>query len=411
MPVEWLGSIPPGGRVFLPYGAGEPQTLIEDLVSGAGSLASQIEIVGMFVRNNFPFTDPGLKGKVHSRSLFAGPGVGEAVVQGMASYVPCHLSQVPALLSSRLTPDVALLHLSPPDENGYCGYGLHVENVPEVAALAKVLVGEINLQMPPTVGPGRLHVSSLNQIVWSDRAVLTVSRRPPGRLDRAVAEQVARLIPDNAVLQVGIGGIPDAVLAEMANRRHLRLHTGLFTDAAKELLESGAILEPVVTALAMGTSDLYSFCRRNPRVEFHPASFTHNQEVIRQIPGFVSVNSALEVDLTGQVNSEAIGERLVAGVGGQLDFIRGSLLSPGGRAILALSSTTRDGRASRIVPGLGRHVTVPRSDVQWVVTEYGAANLQGLTLQERAKALIAIAHPDHRSWLAQQWDRHAGIPD
>jgi acetyl-CoA hydrolase len=355
--------------------------------------------------------EPELSDRFRHTAFFIGPNVREAVQAGRADFMPVFLSEIPRLIATGDIPvDVALIHVSPPDEHGFCSYGVGVECTKAAAERARQVVALVNPRMPRSLGDSFIHVTRLGSIVEVDRPVLELPHGPgPGDVARAIGAHVAELIEDGATLQMGIGEIPDAVLLFLKEKRNLGIHTEMFSDGVVDLAEAGVItnrwkhVHPgrIVTSFVYGTERLYRFVHDNPFVEFHPCDYTNDTARIRKNDNVVAINSALEVDLSGQVVADSIGFRIYSGIGGQMDFMRGSALSKGGKPIIALLSTAAGGTVSRIVPVLkaGSGVVTTRGHVHWVVTEYGAVNLFGLSLRQRAEALISIAHPDVRGDL------------
>lgn len=357
-----------------------------------------------------PLADPAVSPHVRIVSLFCGAGIRQAVAEGRADYVPVHLSDIPRLIRDRTFPiDVAVVQLSWPDEHGWCSLGVSVDSARQAVDSATVVIAELNRQMPRTLGQGALHLDDLDAWIVTDRPLLERVAPPPTPEVAAIGAHVATLVEDGATLQAGIGGIPNAVLAALGDKQDLGLHTEMFSDAAIDLIEAGVITNRrkamhvgrTVVAFVAGTRRTYDFVHDNPGVAFHPTDHTNAQDVIVRQHRMTSINAALEVDLSGQVCADSIGEAIYSGFGGQVDFVRGAALAPGGKAILALPATARGGALSRLVPVLkpGAGVVTTRAHVQYVVTEFGVADLRGATLRERAERLIAIAHPDHRADL------------
>ncbi len=357
-----------------------------------------------------PLADPAVAPHVRIVSLFCGAGIRCAVADGRADYVPVHLSDIPRLIRDRTFPiDLAVVQLSWPDANGWCSLGVSVDSARQAVDSASVVIAELNRQMPRTLGRGAVHLDELDAWIVTDRPLL--ERLAPALTPEvaAIGALVATLVEDGATLQAGIGGIPNAVLAALKGKQDLGLHTEMFSDAAIDLLEAGVITNRrktlhqgrTIVAFVAGTRRTYDFVHDNPDVAFHPTDYTNAQEVIVRQHRMTSINAALEVDLTGQVCSDSIGESIYSGFGGQVDFVRAAALAPEGKAILALPATAKGGTVSRIVPVLkpGAGVVTTRAHVQYVVTEFGIADLRGATLRERAERLIAIAHPDHRADL------------
>ncbi len=405
-----LRAVRSGHTVYLGSACGEPQTLIEALVADYKRLES-VRIICSMSPRDAKYLRLDLKGHFNLLAIQLGGSMVEAVRAGYADYLPCNVSQVPQLVGAGpLVPDVALIQLSPPDAYGYCSFGVSVDYTKTAAEHAGVVIAEINDQMPRTLGDCMIHVSQLTRVVESSRPVAELPEQPPAdAVSLAIGSLIADLIPDGATFQIGLGSIPSAVLAALSTKRDLGIHSGMISDAVIPLIENGVVTnaaKPVntgksVAMMLLGTSKLYRFAHANPDVELHPATYTHNLDIIRQIPDFIAINSALQVDLTGQVNAETIGGLQISGVGGQMDFVRGAALSPGGKAIIALPSTAAKGKVSRIVRRLdeGAAITTARADVHYVITEYGVADLRGKGLRERARCLAAIAHPAFRAAL------------
>jgi acetyl-CoA hydrolase len=354
-----------------------------------------------------------LSASFRHNAFFIGSNVREAVNEGRADFTPIFLSEIEALFESGQMPiDVALIHVSPPDEHGFCSFGVGVEVTKTAAMKAEYVIAQVNPQMPRALGDSFIHVSNVTYFVPVDTPILELPRVRMGEEHAQIGQNVAELIRDGDTLQMGIGAIPDAVLAFLKDRRDLGVHTEMFSDGIVELVEAGIItgakktLHPgkMVASFVLGSRRLYDFLNNNPLVELHPSYYVNDPFVIAQNRNMVAINSALQVDLTGQVVADSIGHTFYSGIGGQVDFIRGSARSKGGRPIIALLSTAKNGEISRIVseidPGAG--VVTSRGDVHYVVTEYGVAYLHGKTIRERAKALINIAHPAFREDLTRQ---------
>jgi acyl-CoA hydrolase len=342
--------------------------------------------------------------------VFIGANVREAVNDGRADYTPIYLSEIEELFESGAMPiDVALIEVSPPDSHGFCSFGVGVDTTLTAAKCAKHVVAQVNAQMPRTYGDSFIHVSDIDVIVESTRPLCALEKTEPSEMQVAIARNVASLIEDGAVLQTGIGGIPDAVLPLLMNRKDLGVHSELVSDGVIPLIEAGVIngarknFKPrkVILGFALGSKDLFDFVDNNPIFEFHPTAYTNDPLSIARNDNMVAINSALQVDLTGQVCSDSIGTYFYSGIGGQVDFLRGAAHSKGGKPIIALQSTAKDESVSRIVPMLspGAGVVTSRGLIRYVVTEYGVAYLHGKSIRERAKALIEIAHPKFRDEL------------
>jgi acyl-CoA hydrolase len=397
-----------GDRVFVHTAAACPRQLVIALAARAPELRN-VEIVHLHTDGPAPYLDPSCAGSFHHLALFVGPNARQAVAEGRADYLPVFLSEIPALFrSGRLPIDVALVQVSPPDRHGFCSLGVSVDASRAAVQCARHVVAQVNPNMPRTHGDALLHVDEIDTLVTVDDPLPEHERPVLGEVEHAIGRHVAALVEDGATLQMGIGAIPDAVLSSLGSHQRLGIHTEMFSDGLIDLVESGVVtnaekrIHPgkIVATFAMGTRRLYDFMDDNPQVAMLDVAYVNDTAVIRRNPRVTAINSCIEVDLTGQICADSIGTRHYSGVGGQMDFIRGASLSPGGKPIIALPSTTSRG-TSRIAPVLqpGAGVVTTRAHVHWVVTEYGAVNLYGLGLRQRAKALIGIAHPDHREAL------------
>lgn len=406
---EAVRRITSGMRVYLTGNCSVPQTLLAALVRRAPELWD-VEITQVLTIGPADYVAPEMAGHLRVNTLFISDNVRAAVAEGRADFTPVFLSEVPRLFKSGLlAPDVALVHVSPPDEHGFCSFGIEVGLTKPAAQSAKLIIAEMNPRMPRTLGDSFIHLSKLDLVVPVDYPLPEVQMGATTETVQRIADHVAGLIPDGATLQTGIGAIPDAVLTRLENHKDLGIHTELFSDGIIELINRGIItgerktLHPgkVIAGFVLGTQRLYDFIHDNPVIEFHPQDYVNDPFVIAQNARMVAINSAVEVDLTGQVCADSIGPRLYSGVGGQLDFIYGASRSPGGVPIIALPSTALGGKASRIVAMLkqGAGVTTSRNHVHFVVTEHGVAELYGKTVRQRARALIAIADPAFREDL------------
>ena len=410
-----------GMRVFLHGAAATPTRLIEAL-SRRTDLAD-LTLYHLHTTGPAPFAEAGQEGRFFSVSLFTGPPLRAAVDAGRADFMPIFLSDIPLLFSSgRIPLDVAMLQVSPPDRHGYCTLGTSVDTALAAAASARHVIVEVNERMPRTHGNTLLHVNKISAFVRVDAPLPVHEPSAPEPVTDAIGEHASALVRDGATLQMGIGAIPDAVLRRLMNKQDLGIHTEMFSDGVVDLAEAGAItnrrknLHPgrIITSFVLGSQRVYDFVHDNPFVEFHPCDHTNDTARIRRNNDVVAINSALEVDLSGQVCADSIGHRIYSGIGGQMDFIRGSALSKRGCPIIALPSTAAKGRLSRIVPSLtpGAGVVTTRGHVHWIVTEFGAVNLFGLSLRQRAEALISVAHPDFRGELRRAFAavRHVALP-
>jgi 4-hydroxybutyrate CoA-transferase len=398
-----------GDRVYVHEGCATPEILVEALLRRAPDLRG-VEITHMMTLGAADYTRPEYEGHFRHSGLFLGANVREAVAEGRADYTPIFLSEIEQLFSSGELPlDVVLLQVSPPDEHGYMSLGVGVDCTLTAARCGRHVIAEVNHEMPRSLGDSFLHVSKVSAIVETSHPLLELEPPPFTALQRHIAEHVASLIPDGATLQTGIGGIPDAVLTCLGDKRDLGIHSEMCSDGVIPLIESGVVngerktlhRGKVVTGFVLGTRRLFKFIHENPIFEFHPTAYTNDPFVIAQNEHMIAINSALQVDLTGQVCADSIGTRPYSGFGGQLDFIRGAARSKGGKPIIALPSTAKNGTVSRIAPVLdpGAGVVTTRADVHYVVTEHGIAYLHGKTLRQRAEALIAIADPKFRDEL------------
>ncbi len=407
---EAVRCIRSGDHVWVHAGCNNPEELVAAMVGRAGELQN-VEVAHLLTFGRADHTDPKYAGAFRHRALFTGGNVRKAVNEGRADYVPVFLSEIPKLIKQRILPiDVALVHLSPPDEHGFCSFGVGVECTKAAAEAAREVVALVNAQMPRSLGDSFIHVSKLTHVVEVDRLPVELPGAGQiGPVAKQIGGHIADLIPDGATLQMGIGEIPDAVLLFLTDKKHLGIHTEMFSDSLIELFESGVITGErktlhagkIVASFILGTKKTFDFLDNNPFVEFHPSDYVNDPFIVARHDHMIAINSAISVDLTGQVNSDSIGTSVYSGFGGQVDFIRGAARSKGGKPIIALPSTAKDDAVSRIVDQLapGAGVVTSRADVHYVVTEYGVADLYGKSLRERAMALINIAHPNFRDEL------------
>ncbi|MDR3702695.1 MAG: acetyl-CoA hydrolase/transferase C-terminal domain-containing protein [Candidatus Sulfopaludibacter sp.] len=398
-----------GDRVWIHTGCATPEVLVGAMVRRARDL-QDVEIYHMVACGSAAYSQPEMASHFRLNCLFLSGCVRDAVAEGRADYTPVSLGDIERLMDSGDLPvDVALIQTAPPDAHGFLSLGVSVDCTLAAALKARVVIAEVNDQMPRTLGDTFLHISKVAAVVETSRPLIELRPEAPTPVQEGVARHVASLIPDGATLQMGIGGIPNAVLACLGDRRDLGIHSEMCSDGVVPLIESGVIngarksLHPgkAVAGFVLGSKVLFDFLHRNPAFEFRPTRYVNDPFVIAQNDNMISINSALQVDITGQVCSDSIGTRPYSGFGGQLDFIRGAGRSKGGKPIIALPATARRGALSRIVPMLdpGAGVVTTRSDVHYVVTEYGVAYLRGKTLRQRAEALIAIADPRFRDEL------------
>jgi len=405
---EALALVRSDTNLFIHGACATPAPLIDALC--ARHDLESVRIYHLHTAGPAPFADPGREKEFRSVSLFTGAPLRKAIAESRADFVPIFLSDIPGLfLSGSVKLDVALLQVSPPDRHGMCSLGTSCDAAKAAAATARLVIAEINEQMPRTHGNNVIPFASLSAFIATNRPLHEHGAEPETPVEARIGELVADLIEDGSTLQMGIGGIPDAVLSRLHGKKDLGIHTEMFSDRVVDLVESGAVTNRlknvgvgrIITSFTNGTKRLFDFINDNPLVAFYPCDWTNDTSVIRKNPKVVAINSAIQIDLTGQVCADSIGHRIYSGIGGQMDFIRGAALSPGGKPIIALPSTASSGRISRICVQLaaGAGVVTTRGHVHWVVTEYGAVNLHGKTLRERAAMLISIAHPDFRAEL------------
>lgn len=418
MPIDWKSRAVPASdvvsvvrsdtNVFVHGACATPTPLLEALCARR-DLAS-VKLYHLHTAGPAPFAAAGRENEFRSVSLFTGAPLRQAIAESRADFVPIFLSDIPGLfLSGAVKLDVAFLQVSPPDAHGLCSLGTSCDAAKAAAETARVIVAEINEQMPRTHGNNVLPFDRIHAFIATDRPLLEHHLEPETAVEARIGEIVAGLVDHGSTLQMGIGGIPDAVLTRLHDKKDLGIHTEMFSDRIVDLVESGAVTNRlkavgtgrIITSFINGTRRLFDFVNDNPLVAFYPCDWTNDTSVIRKNPKVVAINSAIEIDLTGQVCADSIGHRIFSGIGGQMDFIRGAALSPGGKPIIALPSTAARGKISRLVVQLnaGAGVVTTRGHVHWVVTEYGAVNLHGKSLRERGEALISIAHPDFRAEL------------
>lgn len=411
-PQAAVAKVESRNRIYLGGGAGVPQILVNELINRANELEN-VEIVHILHFGAAPYVDSKYQKSFRHNALFIGPNVREAVQNGRADFTPIFLSETPRLFKNNILPlDFAFIQVSPPDEHGFCSFGVEVGCTKPAAEVSKVVVAEVNQQMPRTLGDSFIHVRDLDIVVEVDYPLNEAPQGGTSPVHDKIGQIIADMIPNGATLQMGIGSIPDAVLRNLKNHRELGIHTELFSDGVVNLVEEGIItgahktLHPgkVVAGFLFGSKKLYKFIHNNPIIEMHPTDYVNDPFIIAQNDNMVSINSALEVDLTGQISADSIGPRFYSGVGGQLDFVRGAARSKGGKPIIALPATAKGGKISRIVPSLklGAGVTTTRNDIHYVVTEYGVAYLYGKTIRQRARALINIAAPEFRAELEEK---------
>jgi 4-hydroxybutyrate CoA-transferase len=407
---EAVKAIRSGDHVWIHSGCSNPEELVSAMVGRAGELEG-VELSHILTLGTAEYVRPEYAGSFRHRALFTGPNVRDAVNEGRADFVPVHLHQIPRLIHDRiLQVDVALIHISPPDEHGFCSYGVEVGCTKAAAERARTVIALVNKRMPRALGDAFINVSKLTHVVEVDRDPLAISMSAPlTETARGIGQNVAAIIEDGATLQMGIGEIPDAVLLHLKDKRNLGIHTELFSDGLVDLVESGVVTNEektlhrgkTIASFGLGGRRTFEFIDNNPFVEFHPIDYVNDPYVISQNEKMVAINSALAVDITGQVCADSLGSAIYSGFGGQVDFIRGAARSKGGKPIIAMPSVACQGTVSRICDVLaeGSGVVTTRADVHYVVTEHGVASLFGKSLRERAAELIAVAHPDFRADL------------
>ncbi len=411
-PAAALEQVRPGQRIFVGTGCAQPQILVKALADRAGELGDT-EIVHLLTFGEAPYASRELASQFRVNSFFIADNVRSIIQEGMGDYTPIFLSDIPRLFSSGQLPlDVALVQVTPPDDRGRCSLGVSVDIVKSAMANASLVIAEVNEQMPRVLGDSYVDIWDLDAIVPVDSPVLEVPPPEPGDLTRKIGEYVAALVDDGSTLELGIGDIPHAVLEFLGEKQDMGLHTEMLTDAVIPMIEKGVIngsrksldRGKVVASFCLGTKKLYDYIDGNPTFAFHPTEYVNDPHVISQQNKMVAINVALEVDLTGQVCADSIGSKFFSGIGGQVDFNRGAARSEGGKAIIAMPATALAGEKSRIVSQLapGAGVVTTRGDVHYVVTEYGVAYLHGKSVQDRALALISIAHPDFRAELLRE---------
>ena len=409
--VKWIKS---GDRISISHAAGEPTHIIDAMVANREAYRD-VEICHMVPLGECAYAQPGMEAYFRHNAIFVGARTRNTIKDGHGDFTPCYFSQIPNLWSRTLPLDVALIHVSPPDKHGYCSLGVSVDYSKHAVEQAKMVIAQINPQMPRTLGDSFIHVSQMDHIVEYDAPLIELP--PPGITDveRAIGEHCASMIQDGDCLQLGIGAIPDAVLLFLKDKKDLGIHTEMFSDGVVELAEAGVINNSrknlhrgvMVATFLMGTKRLYDFVDGNPMVRMYPATYTNDPYIAGMNDNLVSINSCVQVDLLGQVCAESVGTTQISAVGGQVDFVRAAAISKGGRSIIAMPSIAAQGTISKIVPVLdeGAAVTTNRYDVEYIVTEYGVANLKYRSVRDRARMLIDIAHPQFRDELKDAFER------
>jgi acyl-CoA hydrolase len=407
-----VSVIKSGDRVYYGGNAAIPQTLVRALADRRAELEN-VQLNHVLLLGDDPLSTPEMAGHFRHNSLFVGPADRKAVNDGRADYVPIFLYMIPRLFTERVVPvDVSMIAVSPPDEHGFMSLGVETLASKAACTASRHVIAQVNERMPRVLGDSFRHVRNVDAIVEATEPLPTLEPGPPNEVELAISQHILKLIEPGMTVQMGIGGIPDAVFAAMDGSLELGIHTEMLSDQAMKAIERGVVtgsrktLHPgkVLITFALGSDELYDFLDNNPLIEAHPVNYVNDPFIISQNEKMLAINSAVEVDLTGQVCSDSIGTFIYSGFGGQVDFIRGAARSQGGKPVIALSSTAKGGTLSRIVPMLkpGAGVVTSRADVHYVVTEFGAANIFGKNLRERAEALIKIAHPDFQDELMLQ---------
>lgn len=414
---EAVKFVKSGDRVYVQAAAATPTILTKALTDRASEL-KDVEICHLHTEGDAPYANPALKDSFHVNSFFIGKNVRHTLAAGNGSYTPVFLSELPILFRKKVVPlDVVFIHVSPPDKHGYCSLGVSIEATVAAIENAKIVIAQVNPQMPRTFGDGIIHVSEINYLVEVNIPIHSQEMAIITPEEDKIGTYVASLIDDRSTLQMGIGSIPNAALAKLTNHKDLGLHTEMFSDGVIDLIEKdvincnykGVYRGRALATFLIGSKRLYDFIDDNPFIEMKESSYVNDTAKIRKNPKMVAINSAIEVDVTGQVCADSIGAKMYSGVGGQMDFIRGASLSEGGKAIIALPSITKKGE-SRIVPFLkqGAGVVTTRSHIHYVITENGIADLYGKTLKQRMKALIRIAHPNFQEQIERDFFKVSG---
>ncbi len=411
-----FGKIRRGDRIFIGTGCGEPQYLVNAMISYVDSHPKAFfdaEVVQVWTLGLAPYTNEKFKRNFRHNSFFIGNNTRESVNAGLADYTPIFLSQVPQLFRRKQVPiDVALVQVSPPDDHGYMSLGVSVDITKPAVDNAELVIAQLNANMPRVHGDTFIHIDEIDYLIHHDEPLLEWNAKVPDDIANKIGDYVARIVQDGDTIQVGYGSVPNSILANLKNKKHLGVHTELLTDGMIELIKTGVIdnsqksiiRAKAVASFCMGHEPTYDFINDNPCIEFRSIDYVNDPLVIARNSNMTAINAALQIDLTGQATAESIGKVFFSGIGGSADFMRGAIMSPGGKTIIVLSSTAQNGEVSRIVPFLdeGAGVTLSRGDVHYVVSEFGIAYLHGKNIRERAMDLIAIAHPKFRPWLIQK---------
>lgn len=412
---EAVCNIKSNSRVVVSIAVAEPTELIDALVANKENYEN-VEVVHMVDMGKSEYAQEGMEKYFKYNSIFVGASTKDAVNSGRSDFTPCCFYELPRLFEEGYLPvDVVLIQVSKPDKHGYCSFGVSNDYTKPATDCAKMVIAEVNENMPRVLGDSFIHISDIDYIVETSYPIMELKQPKIGKIEEAIGEYCASLIEDGSTLQLGIGAIPDAVLLFLKDKKDLGIHSEMISDGVVDLVESGVInnkkktLNPgkIVVTFLMGTKKLYDFVDDNPMVESYPVSYVNDPTVIMKNSKMISINSCVEVDLMGQVCSESIGMNQISGIGGQVDFIRGANMCKDGKAIIAIPSTAAKGKISRIVPLIekGTPITTSRTDVDYIITEYGIARLKSKSLKERARELINIAHPDFRPWLIDEYEK------
>lgn len=414
---EAVKQIKSGDNIVVQPGCAVPLELVRAMVKRKNEIEN-VTLYHILIVGELPYVEPGMENHFRHKAFFIGANTRKAVHEGRAEFIPIFLSELPLLFKRNIIPvNVALLNLSPPDEHGFCSYGVDVGTIKTAAERAKIIIAQVNTEMPRSLGDSFIHINKIHHIVEHNEPIQELPQVDPNASKEllmvydTIGRRVADLIEDGATLQMGIGAIPDSVMRYVRDKKDLGIHTEMFSDGIIPLVEEGTIngeqksLHPgkIIAGFVLGTRKVFDFIDNNPVIEFHPQEYVNDPFIIAKNKKMVAINSAIEIDLTGQVCADSIGTKIFSGIGGQIDFIRGAAHSEGGKPIIALPSTTKDGQVSRIVPQLrlGAGVVTSRGDVHYIVTEHGVAYLFGKSLKERARELIKIAHPNFRDELTK----------
>jgi acyl-CoA hydrolase len=409
-----------GDRVIVGHGTAYPLRLVQAMCARKDELFG-VEVMHPFIVGAAPHCAPEMEGHFRHVALFIGPMARQAIQEGRADYIPVFLHQNPSLFVNGICPiDVGMVQVTPPDDHGFCSYGVSIDVTKPGTDAAKIVLAEINPQMPRTLGDSFIHIDRINAFIPVDHPIPELPLEEVTDTLRKIGANVASLIEDGSVIQMGIGGLPNAIVQFLAEKKDLGIHSEMLSDGVAELFEKGVVTcarktlhrGKIVGSFAMGTQKIYKFIDNNPMVQMYPVDYTNHPFIVAQNERMVAINSAIQVSVTGQVNAESIGWKMYSGIGGQVDFFRGATMAKDGKAVIALPSTAAGGKVSRIVPNLdlGSIVTTSRYDVRYIVTEYGVADLFGVTERERARRMIAVAHPDFRPWLTEEAEKQGRNP-